>query len=192
MDIFAFVQKKPAEQVLEGHFALAELPRMIAEKAPGAPDEGGFQWRLSAADPAETKPYAAEMPEVKHFLEVRAEGEVWLECQRCLKPYKQRLEAGTVFALAASEEEADALPILEEGADVVVGSKDFDLAELVEEELLLAMPGAPKHEFGDSECVRSGSRKVHRQQKQDNGAEAGGKPHPFAALAAIKQGKTSK
>lgn len=69
-------------------------------------------------------------------------------CGRCEKAVEVHLEGDKTFLCTKSEEEADAMPIDEdeEGEDVIVGSKKFDLAALLAEEILLEMPDHPKHD----------------------------------------------
>lgn len=69
-------------------------------------------------------------------------------CGRCEQPVEVHLEGDRTFLCTKSEEEADAMPIDEdeEGEDVIVGSKKFDLKALLVEEILLEMPDHPKHE----------------------------------------------
>ena len=76
-------------------------------------------------------------------------GEVGLICQRCLKPMRQVVAADTRVVLLVSEAEAERAPPEEEtflAADGLIS-----LAELVREELLLALPIAPRHE-NQAEC----------------------------------------
>ena len=93
-----------------------------------------------------------------------------------------RLESEAVFLLAKSEEEANAMPIEEdaEDEDVVVGSKRFNLAEWAEEEAILTLPSAARHDACDE---------AEWAQTPDDEPEAPKRPNPFAALAALKTKK---
>jgi uncharacterized protein len=79
--------------------------------------------------------------------------DVVLACQRCLRPMQRTLasESQLVFA-----EEGDLE--LPEGYDAVGGDpRKLDLAALVEDELLLALPIIPQHEAGEPcELPRAG------------------------------------
>ena len=48
--------------------------------------------------------------------------------------------------LASTESEVERAPVDDAECDVVLGSRRFDLLALLEDELLLAMPYAPKHD----------------------------------------------
>ena len=83
-------------------------------------------------------------------LNVGADVEVTLICQRCLQPMQVLLEGESQVALVENLAQADALP--EDVEPVWVESRKVDLREVVEEELLLALPLVPMHEAGDDEC----------------------------------------
>jgi uncharacterized protein len=74
-------------------------------------------------------------------------GTVQLVCQRCLTPYAYAIDASTLLMLGKDDEQADEIEEMldDESIDVIVGSKTMDLADLVEDEALLALPHTPKH-----------------------------------------------
>ncbi|MBM4218663.1 MAG: DUF177 domain-containing protein [Gammaproteobacteria bacterium] len=77
---------------------------------------------------------------------------VVLTCQRCLGPVRRTLasEAELVFA----DEGAQGLP---EGSETVSGDPHrLDLAALVEDELLLALPIIPQHDAGEACALPAG------------------------------------
>jgi uncharacterized protein len=84
----------------------------------------------------------------------RITADVWLEaqpevrCQRCLGPMSLPVRSQSRVTLVASEVEADAVP--PELEVVLAPDNRIRLADLVEEELLLALPGAPLHD--EAEC----------------------------------------
>lgn len=83
-------------------------------------------------------------------LSVRAE--VVMTCQRCLGPVRRVIasESDLVFA----GEGAQGLP---EGSEAVAGDPHrIDLAALVEDELLLALPIIPQHEAGEACTLPAG------------------------------------
>ena len=86
---------------------------------------------------------------------------------------QQPIRIATKFIVAADEEAADALD-QDDDYDVVVGSPTFDLDVLVEDEVLLALPNAPRHR----DCPEGPS----------DLPKGPGRPSPFAALAALKSG----
>ena len=77
-------------------------------------------------------------------LEVNAAAQ--LVCQRCLQPLRVALRSTSDVAFAIGESER-----VPAGYELVAGDpKRVDLAALVEDELLLALPPIPRHAAGDT------------------------------------------
>ncbi len=71
---------------------------------------------------------------------------VKLVCQRCLQPMTVELRSETDVAFAVAESES-----LPGGCELIAGDpKRVDLAALVEDELLLALPAIPRHASGET------------------------------------------
>jgi uncharacterized protein len=96
-----------------------------------------------------------------------------LRCQRCLGPMSHEVEGDALLVLAASQEEIDADPATVDAPDRVLAGKEMAVRDLVEDELLLALPYAPRHE----DCET-------RPEGHDR-AEAS----PFASLRGMMQRK---
>jgi len=94
----------------------------------------------------------------------------------------------------ATEEEADEYPLDDDEVEVIVGSRQFDLVDLIEEELLLSLPLVPKHDVCPEvhESLVTGAEGTEGEPDEGGeGASAGdepAKPNPFAALEKLKQG----
>jgi len=125
------------------------------------------------------------------YLHLTIRAKPWVECQRCLTPYRQPLDVAATYLIVASDEEADAVPLDDDEVDPIVGSRQFDLYDLIEEELLLSLPLVPKHavcpsvhealvtgEAGDIVIERPPEDEPPRRDASDN---------PFAALQALKR-----
>ena len=81
--------------------------------------------------------------------DVAVRGRVGLVCQRCLQPMTQTVDAAARLALIAREEEAMAVP---ENLEIFLAPEGrVSIAALVAEELLLALPLAPRH-ADDAQC----------------------------------------
>ncbi len=104
--------------------------------------------------------------EGRAVMEGSAEASLPLICQRCadLFLFEARAVWRRVFALS----EADERGLAEKGLDVCYHNGPLDVAELVEEELILALPMAPRHPEGCEPIQRPAA-----------GA------HPFAGLAEL-------
>lgn len=193
VDVFEFARNSLSAA---GEAHLADLPRMLAEVPADAPEQDTvLRWRLRGETRTEAAAAGAEV--VRPYLRLMLDGAIWLECQRCLGPYRQAFDVAVEYRLAASEEEADAYPLDEDEFEVVVGSHRFDLYGLIDEELLLSMPLVPKHEA----CPEIHESLVSGAGVEDSQGNSGGtptlgvspeaaagleRPHPFAGLAALK------
>lgn len=104
------------------------------------------------------------------YLEVEIEGVCQLLCQRCLQAMAYPVAIANRLLLQAE----DALVQEDEDApDSIAPDRHLDLIALLEDEVLLSLPIAPRHAEG--ECVA-----VYRQADQE------GERHPFAALGQLK------
>jgi uncharacterized protein len=81
--------------------------------------------------------------------EVTVAAEVTLTCQRCLTPLVQKIAGHGRAALVATPAEAERVPDTLE--TVLAPEYRITIRDLVEEELLLALPLVPRHE--DDSCA---------------------------------------
>ncbi len=94
-------------------------------------------------------------------------------------PVDVPLDVERSFRFVADEATAEALDE-ECDEDLLALSREFDLRELIEDELLMALPVVPRHE----ECPTS----VPLASSDDDFEVANSeKPNPFAALAALRK-----
>ena len=111
-----------------------------------------------------------------HFLDVNVSGQCRLRCQRCLNGmnYPVRLDTRLLLRNQATMDALDDnVASVEEGEfDSILADAHLDVLNLLEEEILLSLPIAPKHEWGT--CRAAGG---------ENSSEA---PHPFAVLTKLK------
>lgn len=113
------------------------------------------------------------------WLALTAEVALPQTCQRCLGPVEVPVSFEREFRFVASEEVA-AAEDEESEEDVLVLSRDFNLLELVEDELLMALPVVPKHD------VCPGTVKL-QVADPDFVEESQEKPNPFAVLEQLKK-----
>ena len=69
-----------------------------------------------------------------------------LRCQRCLGPLAHEVRAEALLVLAATQAEIDAEPAAVDSPDRVLAGKEMAVRDLVEDELILALPYAPRHD----------------------------------------------
>lgn len=160
IDAFEFCRLK---ERLEGEFAVRELPRLAAESADQA---GNLRWALQGGSDSLGRPQ----------MELEVSGAVRLMCQRCLSPFSFEIVSDAVLVLAKDEVEADELDALfaEEPVEIVVGSRNFNIVDLVEDEALLAIPPSPRHVA----CPEGERPKMEERFEKES---------PFAVLKNLKQ-----
>jgi uncharacterized protein len=116
------------------------------------------------------------------WLHLRAQTELPLTCQRCLGAVDVKLLVDRSFRFAPDEESA-ASQDEEAEEDVLALSRSFDLVQLVEDELLMEMPLAPRHDV----CPEP----VQLSAVDPDFEEGGGRgEHPFSLLGKLKGGKS--
>jgi uncharacterized protein len=152
---------------LQGRWPLAELPRLAADHPADAPAlAGDVAWSARAS----TRQGTGGAPQT--WLHLSAQAAVLRSCQRCLQPLALPLAVDRDLRFVAGEDAAAALDADSED-DVLALTPQLDLRELVEDELLLALPLVPRHEVCPEPLTFSAGD-----------VEPAG--HPFAALAALK------
>jgi len=92
-------------------------------------------------------------------LRLKVDGALQLTCQRCLGALEFPLRFEVALRLAATQEEMDAEPLEAEGPESIVAGKDMRVQALVEDEVLLAIPIAPRHETCAGSVAGAESRK---------------------------------
>lgn len=112
-------------------------------------------------------------------MEGRASLEVKVECQRCNQPYLLKLDTHFFYSPVKNDEQAEALPERYEPIEVDQFG-EINLLDVVEDELILALPLVPMHE--DEHCEVSVAQQVFGELPEE--AE---KPNPFAVLANLKR-----
>jgi uncharacterized protein len=111
--------------------------------------------------------------------EVSVAAEVTLLCQRCLAPLQWPLESQGRVALVATEAQAERVP--GELETVLAPGFQVSIRDLVEEELLLALPLVPRHE--DERCA--GDRAGTQGAQESHEEPAGDTQRPFGQLSEL-------
>ncbi len=106
-------------------------------------------------------------------LELALDGWCQLRCQRCLQSLAYPIKMVVRLKLVAEEPAGEHLVEGEdEEVDSILADSHLDVLALIEDEVLLGLPLAPKHEFGTCKAaVESASREEQS---------------PFAVLRALK------
>jgi DUF177 domain-containing protein len=173
LDVAVFAKD---EGRLEGKWPLDALARLAGSVVRDV-DAAGRETVNWQAEGELRQRSGAAAPDV--WLHARARTSVVLECQRCLKPMTIAVEFERSYRFVHGEETAADLD-LDSDDDVLALTRSLDLRELVEDELLLALPLVPRHDV----CPEP------LNLPADPGAdEAEPAPNPFAGLAALKRGR---
>lgn len=151
----------------EGAWPLSGLPRLRGSLREAAGEVG---YRLV---------FARDL-EGRGTLKGEIEAQLVLTCQRCLGPLEWDVTAPLGLALISGLDEARLLP--EELDPLLVSEASIRLLDLIEDELLLALPQIAMHPPGD--CVPPGPEAV---AEGDYPADTGD-VHPFAILGALGGG----
>ena len=155
-----------------GEQRLARFDRLIAETQ----GLGGENW-VTYSVQGERRAGAGGIPEV--WLRLAGQVSLPLICQRCLGPVDIAVEFDRSFRFVETEDLA-AIEDEESEEDVLVLSREFNLLDLLEDELLMAMPTAPTHD----ECPVPVKLTA---VDPDFDAQTTEKPNPFAVLAVLKK-----
>ena len=125
-------------EVLRGCLALSSMPRLLSA---GVGGEGLLEWEIEGSVGRD------ELQRQREFLRVRTAFSPWMTCSRCLSPVQvATLKTDTRFRMAASEAQAAAEDRDEEEVEVMAANPHLDVAALVEDEAILALPMAPVHD----------------------------------------------
>ena len=156
IDGFEFASAGAAQ---EGRLSLSAFPRLQDVLVS---DSGEVEYRLRGVRDERGRP----------GLQLDVRGTLSLRCQRCLERLAFEVDAHELLVLASSQDEIDAERNDADAPDRVVGAREMAVRDLVEDELLLALPYAPRHE----EC-----------EAPEGGDEA--RISPFAALRGMIERK---
>lgn len=159
---------------LQDSAPLARFPRLVEETA-GADAPHPVQWRARGEllNPRHHEPQV--------WVHLQADAKLPLACQRCLLPVDVPLQVHRSFRFVADEATAAAQDDAAE-EDLLALSRSFDLLALVEDELLMELPVAPRHEVCPAPVKMSAV-------DADFEAASARKEHPFAVLGRLKPGK---
>lgn len=102
-------------------------------------------------------------------------------CVRCLGPVAVDVDDRREFLLVPDEETAERLDDPESELEVVAADAPFRLAELVEDELILAVPPLPRHESCDLPAGHGSPADAEAGPNRDT-------VRPFAGLGKLQGG----
>jgi uncharacterized protein len=142
IDGFEFASAGATQQ---GVWPLSDFPRL---RDMLASEEGEVAYRVQGTRDANGRP----------ALKVRVEGTLQLRCQRCLEALPFEVDVEDLLVLAATLSEIHAEPDDANAPDRIVAGREMPVRELVEDELILALPYAPRHERCEPGAAVEGDR----------------------------------
>ena len=113
------------------------------------------------------------------YLRGHVQAQLTVICQRCLEPMTMTVEAPFAFGLVVSEAEADRLG--DDYEPLLVGDEPLRLGELIEDELILALPVVALHDMQD--CPAAQRLETKDPAVDERRADAS----PFAVLKELKR-----
>ena len=180
LDVFEFARRG---QLLVGAFDTEELGRLLdglplQPEVPlsvltGPPETPGIvRYVIQGQRSSVGKPQ----------INLHVQTQLVLECQRCLGPLVFPIDRQVVFDLVRNESDLidDPSRVDQDDLDVpekVVGSREFDLLDLIEDELILEVPYVPRHDQCPGETDAAADA--------ESNPEEGGRPSPFAVLGQL-------
>ena len=144
IDGFEFASAGATQQ---GVWPLSDFPRLRDMLAAGA---GEVAYEISGVRDERGRP----------GLRLKVRGTLRLRCQRCLEPMPFEVQTDEILVLAATLAEIHAEPADAHAPDRVVAGKEMALRDLIEDELILAVPYAPRHESCSAASAHDDAEKV--------------------------------
>lgn len=156
----------------DGEVALSELPRLAAMLVEAS---GNARFRLDFDKDAENR----------SVIDVAVAADLRLRCQRCLGVYEERVATRSRLSLVHGPTEAERLP--SELDPLLIDDDRVALRDLVEDELILAVPNTPMH-APEACAVDLGTVNALQDDQTSIDGDTGQRPvSPFAALAGLKR-----
>lgn len=172
LDVRAFAEENGR---LEGQEEVRQHARLMAETQ----GRGAFSlvhWSATG----EIRNPGHVHPEI--WVHLQAQVDLSLTCQRCLGPVEVPVSVDRAFRFV-SDEALAAIQDEQSEEDVLAASRSFDLIALMEDELLMELPLAPRHETCPEPLPMAAA-------DEDFEAEAPPRDNPFALLGKLRNGKS--
>jgi len=170
IDVFSAARSGAAWR---GRLALSAMPRLCASLTDGPGDRDALlNYECRGLTDAQGRP----------ALELQLEATLPLRCDRCSSKLALALDTQRTFYFVNTQAELAAIPIDDTPEEALLGSSQFDLAGLIEDEVILQLPISPRH----SDCIPVVRSTAMLPGLGAVAADADETPHPFAGLAALR------
>ena len=145
---------------LSGMLSLARLPRLADVLFD---HQGNVNYELQGYTTANGQP----------ALHLSVGGDLAVRCQRCLERLPLHIEVTRDLVLIAEARDIDPVDDEDDDTDTIPGVAALDVLDLVEQEVVLSLPMAPRHPEEACEAQPA--------------AQTGNASSPFSALAGLKR-----
>lgn len=164
------VRMAETRRLLEGQVALAEMTRLLASL-----EESSGDVRVSLE-------FGIDEEGIR-YMRGHLSAQVALVCQRCLETLRYPIDSEFALGLLGDVSEAESLPSRYE--PLVLDGKPLFLRDVIEDELLLALPIVPRHP--QAECsVRLDEVAAPAESGREDTGQAEKGDNPFSVLADMK------
>jgi len=155
IDVFALAR---SHERIEGCIAVAAMKRLAPLLSA---TDGEVSWHLEGATDRRGRP----------AMTVSVRGSLTVNCDRCGEKLELPVATESQFWFVRTEEELNLQPIGIEDSEPLIGGRQFVIADLIEDEAILALPISPHH----AHC-----------RVADEPAEDADRRRSFSALATLK------
>jgi uncharacterized protein len=131
----------------QGVWAVGDFPRL---RDMLASDAGEIRYSIDGVQDERGRP----------ALRVRLRGALQLRCQRCLEALQFDVDTDETLVLAATQAEIDAEPADPLAPDRLLAAEEVPVRELLEDELILVLPYAARHDGCDVGGESRGDGKI--------------------------------
>lgn len=114
----------------------------------------------------------------------RVQTQVSMQCQRCMKTMELPIDARVSLAFIATEEQAQELP---SHYEPLIVEEETSLSEMVEDEIILALPAVPLHEAEQCSAQEPFPGSVKDTTAESNTEGNIDRPNPFAVLEKLRK-----
>lgn len=120
-------------RLLEGELPVADLGRVLDLLV----DSGGsLQYRVEGLLDSRSKPQ----------ISLRLDGSLSVRCQRCLESIVYPVKIRSLLEFVDDENELTQDDLEDDSKDFLTAQKELDVVALIEDEIILDLPSAPRHE----------------------------------------------
>ncbi len=168
VDVFELAR---AGEACSGVLSIGTMPRLQPQLAAGT--DGEVRYTLQGLTDAQRR----------HAARLTLHATLSLPCTHCDKPAPFMLDAQRAYYFVRDERALEAIEVDDSEEEPLVGDKRFDLAQLIEDELILGLPIAPRHPACQDEVEAS-----EVASGLDDG-QAAPVQRPFSVLASLKSGR---